>query len=160
MTGATVILKQGLDYVLFKMRHDGYFVQEYFKDKKQAFKQPLDKAIVEMMKSFEKQYNCTYPDEYSIETSYPYGFKTKLNDKFDLYDPSSFNSLEAKLEEQMIKDCTKKNKDPDEEGLFCGYGDYLVILDYDTKEVFGLISEVSDDLVVFDENFKVIHRYE
>lgn len=155
MTGAEIVLKQGDNYILFKIRHDGYFVEEYFKDSKMAFKHSFQDTMPNFIKEFMNEYG---DPQYEIETFYPQGFSTSLPKNYDfkdLYQKGTLGEFTDLLLENLSKDCLLKTIDPDEEGLFCGYQDYCIFLDFDQKLIFGFLND-DDDEVIFDENFKEV----
>ena len=152
MTGAEIVFKKGQEYYLFKVRHDGYFVEEYFKDQKNAFKYEFSKSMEEFIKSFMKTYGS--PDA-EVDTFFPQGFKTTITEPVDFLNEEDLAQITEKIEKKLEEECKKLKLDTDEEGLFCGYGDYCVFLDFDQKLVFGFYDNNSEP-VILNEKLKPI----
>lgn len=146
-TGGTLIIKQGNDFVLYKVRHDGYALDEHFKDNKQSFIGNIDQVL----QGFINYFNATYFHQgYEIETQFTNGFK--LNDpSLTVTTWEDFADVEVKLEEEI------ENIDPDD-GYLCTYGGNIWV-DLDKQEVCGFLDN-NDNYEVFDSSYKLVYTIE
>ena len=123
MTGAEVIIKKGRWVCLGKVRHTGYDVKDFFK--KSVFKTKPEELWDKYLKWRRKDYNETSLLS-EIITDYDSGFSTvfskniKVNTFYDLY------NLKTQIED-LFRSASVSD------GYLCGYGDYLVFVDYNKK---------------------------
>lgn len=153
MTGATIIIKKGNDYIITKVRHSGYDTRDFF-DQPNIFKTPFDKLS--------KRYHTWRKDT-------PVRVKDRVGPicrKFNLRDPGAVlskytvNGMQFKMPpmnatpnllfdaadavaDQIWLDYEKRTGK--EEGMFCGYGDYTWLIDYDNKKIHDLRDEELHD---------------
>lgn len=154
-TPGTLVLKKGNEYILFKVRHDGFEIENFFKNKKMAFENTFEETIPEFLKFF---YPQGFPD-YAVKTLFSEGFKTTLKENFDLLilkrnkTPSIYiitiliKKIEANLKTYL------KSRNIEYDGLLGDYGDGI-LLDFDSKLLFGLTTNSGKERV-YDQDLKV-----
>jgi len=137
MTGAEVIIKQGNKCILGKVRHDGYDVDEFFKDA--IFELAPDK-IWPGYQQYRKDVGCYFEGE-EIETHYEDGFPFDFESDIDVYkEPNRWFNTAMECAESLLR----TEHDANEEGYICSYGDYRFIVDYDNKKII----DTSDELEI------------
>lgn len=143
-TGGTLVIKQGNDFVLYKVRHDGYALDEHFKDSKQAFIGNIDQVLQGFIDYYNKNYS--HPG-YEIETLYQNGFKfTDYNLNINSW--VDFTDIVIEAESRI------ESVDPDD-GYLCEYGVYVYI-DLDSQQICGFLDS-NDDYEVFDNSYVLIN---
>lgn len=126
MTGCELIVVENGIACLFKLRHDGYAVNEYFIDQKMIFQGDMNQHMQGFFDYYDKNYKSNDPDD-EIQTAYPQGYTDTFN--------NSINSLQDFLDLQNELESNLEQID-DEDGLLCGYCDYNVFIDLDKNIVF------------------------
>ena len=126
MTGLEIIAVQGDKKCIFKVRHDGYLIEDYIKE----FEFPQGNTIEEAVLHFKNWFESGPWGYDELETNFPNGF--------------SFTTKTKEFEEilleshSLMNDFAKKNpigEDEEEwDGLCCSYGDYQVFFNIDTKK--------------------------
>lgn len=157
MTGAEIVVKQGNQFGYFKFRHDGYFIEDYLIGDKNNLK---GKTVPEVLKHIIDTFMATYGDPaYEIDTFYRQGFLASLSgvDFYLLNLTGELNSVNESLEKELVAELTAKGFDEDEEGLLCGYGDYMVYLDLDDQKIYGLYNDDGNQ-VVYDFDYNLLEE--
>lgn len=133
MTGATVVIRRGTDFIMCKVRHDGMDVLDFF-DRKNFF--DLFPVYREPIKEYLRaRYDPSNPfvaDE--IQTDFKEGFSCQLVGDFEVYDYTSFENLLDRIVEKLHEISPEDNLD-------CSYVDYCILVDYNLGEVFDARKE-------------------
>jgi len=128
MTGAEILIKQGEDCVLGKVRHGGDDIIDYIKEKDDKL---FDISFDNMWKEYYAWRIKDFSDiciQSEIQSKYQKtGFKGKIT-KSDV-PIEQFSKTCYDLEQEI-------EKIDDNDGLLCGYGDYHVMIDCDDKKVY------------------------
>ena len=125
MTGAEVIIKKGRWVCLGKVRHTGYDVKDFFK--KSVFKTKPEELWDKYLKWRRKDYNETSLLS-EIITDYDSGFSTVFSKNIKVNTVDDFYNLKTQIED-LIRSASVSD------GYLYGYGDYLVFVDYNKKEI-------------------------
>lgn len=126
MTGAEVLIKNGNNVILGKVRHSGYDVKEFFKGKK-IFKTDYTELWKKYLEFRRKDFSdvCLKSE---ITTEYDNGFCNIFVEEPVITNNDEFYSLVKHIESLI------ESSNP-EDGYLCGYTDYMVLVDYDKKKV-------------------------
>lgn len=138
MTGLELICKQGSSMILFKVRHDGYAIEEFLTKKRVSniFNLTPRQVMDDFIDWFfdPKKYGPVQDGD--IDTMFPRGFEfskiEEAEDPFEYFEQASITSNKL-YEEGKIK--TPLGEDYD--GFQCGYQDYMILIDFDKKEIFN-----------------------
>lgn len=125
MTGAEVIIKKGRWVCLGKVRHTGYDTKEFFK--KSVFKTKPEELWEKYLKWRRKDFGDDAIKS-EIITDYDLGFCMSFSKNIRMKDIDDFFHLKYQIEE-LIRSANEND------GYLCGYGDYLVYVDYDKKDI-------------------------
>lgn len=144
MTGAEVIIKKGDIYILGKVRHSGYDVEEFFK-KPDLFDIPFDDLWTSYLTWRRKGFSDISLGA-EIETNFDKGYQTQFTDKPEIK-PHLEKYINSNYYWKSFEDVLGRfhnliEQIDEEDGLTCSYGDFQYYIDYDTKKVI-----TQDDLI-------------
>jgi hypothetical protein len=150
MTGVELyIRKKNGDFVCYKQRHDGYFIEDYLLDKEdKVFNMTADEIIKDFHDSYFLEY-VNIGDNYKDGGSkYEYGVKIPkeaVNNTIFMIDDR--NGIYSDIDKYIWDNYNSETDENDEYAV--GYGDYVVYIDLIENRIEGLDSIDNQD----DENW-------
>lgn len=144
MTGNTTIIVKSNKVILGKVRHSGYNMLDWLKEKgKNVFRMKM-KNVWSVYWIWRRKRSSDVSQDCEIESKFNFkGFSFEVPP--ELPTNSHYFDVLQSLAESELKIYEKKiqKKNPDfYEGFRCGYGDYRILIDFDRKYI-----EVNGEIV-------------
>lgn len=117
MTGGTLIAKEGNQVIVWKIRHDGYFVESFIEEELVKRSDILFSTIVP---EFQKYFGPIPNPDDEISTKYVTGFHMTV--------PTHIGLAEV---EEHVHDVMVGMDD----GFGCTYSDYIAVVDFKNRQI-------------------------
>lgn len=145
-TGLEIVAIKDGKARLFKVRHDGYAIEDYI----DQVKVPQGSTTLEAIKHFKEWFFS--PSNYGPEEATEDGqdIETNFPDGYEFTPSSSGMTVDALVDQadQELMDMEDNGTLPNGvsfEGLTCGYSDYVILFDLDTNKFVNQCEEETEE---------------